>query len=51
MKVSELEPEFERIEPVSVKRDADGEVEIQYPQERYSRSTEKDLHPHGQGPF
>jgi hypothetical protein len=51
MRISDLKNQFEYVDSVSVVRNKDGQVELKQPQRRYSRSTEKNLHPDGEGPF
>lgn len=48
---AELGDRFDCVGSVSVERDGDGRVDEKYPQKRYSKSDQKDLHPDGRGPY
>lgn len=46
-----IDCEFERLIIESFDRDSDGEVKVKKPQARYSKSEQRNLHTHGEGPF
>jgi len=43
--------EFEHLGTASFEKNPDGEVKVKKPQDRYSKSEQRGLHPHGGGPF
>jgi hypothetical protein len=47
----EIDYKFDHLGTISFERNSDGVVEVKRPQSRYSNSKQRDLHPHGDGPF